>query len=199
MNGADVSKSLTVLLDLDSIIVDIWEPWYREHNRRWGDDLSIEKVTSWDIGLFVKPGSRPFDIINEKGFYIGLRPLPGAINGVNRLVRAGHKVYILSAAPSLPSWSEKAAWVAGWLPRIDQKNIIFTHAKTLVKGDVLFDDGPHNLLGYRAAWPKAKLATIAYPYNQVALLEADLVAGDHHGIARAWSRFTAWVEDLSNE
>lgn len=192
---------MKVLIDMDGIIVDLWGPWFGHYEARTGEAIPIESVTAWDL-----PGVQHRDVLfkmlSEPGFYQGLPAYPGAVEGVRKLVDAGDEVYILSAAPSVTSWSEKAWWVENHLPFVKQKNIILTHAKELVHGDVLFDDGPHNLKAVRMSPPPLgtmRLATVVYPYNECeALSYADCVAGSYEDMPKAWDTFVAWMEDIRN-
>lgn len=193
MNGKQ-----TVLVDLDSIVVNIEEEWYRRYNEKHGDDLSIERVLSWDTSKYAKAGAAVFDTLNEPGFFEALKPLPGAVEGVNELLDEA-RVLIVSHGPTPGSYSEKARWLQRWLPEVSLKQLILTYSKDAVRGDVLFDDGPHNLRSYRQAWPDSRLATIAYPYNADVRAEAgvvDLVAGDYHDTAAAWAAFVRWVKEV---
>lgn len=187
---------MRVLLDLDGVVADIWEPWFSRYNAKTGDDLTVEKTLAWDVPA-AKDHKALFAVLSEPGFYRDLQPFPGAVEAVRGLVDAGDEVYVLSAAPSVSSWSEKAWWCERYLPFIPQKHIILTHAKALVKGDVLLDDGPHNLAAYRAAWPQALLATVFYPYNEVeALRHANAVVGTWKDMPAAWAEFTRWTNEV---
>jgi 5'-nucleotidase len=195
---------MRVGIDLDGIVVDLPTAWYRECNAQFGDDLTVEKVRDWDPVPYAKCGDKVFEVLKRPGFYAGLDPLPGAVEGVARLVDEGHQVVIVSAVPKRApaAWGDKAAWVQHHLPMVDPNNVVLTHNKSLVKLDVLFDDGPHNLLDYYEAWPAAYLATIAYPYNEevIARLRPEnprfLPAGHYTDTAAAWHAFTLWVDGL---
>lgn len=194
---------MRILLDLDSIIVNLQDEWYRRNNERFGDNLKPGDVTAWEIDKFSLGGSEVFRILDEPGLFISLPPLPGAVEGVNRLVDAGHDVYIVSAAVSPAARAEKPQWVEHYLPKVGKRKVILTWSKHVVCGDVLFDDGPKNLREWHDEWRHkgGSIATIAYPYN--AAIREQLpwlfVAGDYKDTETAWVRFTAWVARLSGE
>ncbi len=196
---------MRILIDMDSIIVNLDEAWYPEINRRFGDELTTEKVTSWDVPSFSKGGQAIYSILKEPGFYASLKPLPGAIEGMRELLAdPRYEVFILSYAPNAQAFKEKADWLAQWLPELEFRRIIFCYAKWLVQGDVLFDDAPHNLRDWQDAHPWGQTATIRYPYSESEestlkhRFRPPFVAGDWTGTAAAWRRFLWWLDSFSS-
>lgn len=92
------------------------------------------------IGRCNELGISPDEAKHQPGFFIGLKPIEGAIEAYRKL-HAQYDVYILSAA----SWSnpaacaEKIEWVNQYLPEA-YKRVIFSHNKHLCQGDYLIDD-----------------------------------------------------------
>ena len=89
------------------------------------------------------------DADNLDGIFSEMDPMPGAIDGYNKLVEMGHDVYILSTAPwNNPSaWSDKLLWVKKYLGEVSYKRLILSHNKNLNKGDYLIDDRDKNGAG----------------------------------------------------
>jgi len=190
-------KPLTILVDMDSIVADIATPWYASYNQRTGDDLTVERVTDWDTRLACRFPEFIFPIIREPGFFLKPEPMPGATEGVRALVDQGHNIFLATAAPGTIALTDKALWIAKYMPWFDvEKNLLLGYQKDLYRADVLFDDGPHNLVAYRRAWPNAKIATISYPYNRHVLSYVDLIAGDWRDPLVCWARFVDWIDAL---
>lgn len=84
-----------------------------------------------------------FDVnkMYEVGFFLNLKPIPGALSGVRALIRKGYDVQICSqpVAESAHSYSEKVQWIALWFPELITK-VNFTQDKGIIKGDYLIDD-----------------------------------------------------------
>lgn len=81
---------------------------------------------------------------SKEGFYLDLKPLPGAIDAY-RLLEQDHEVYILTA-PSYMNprcYMEKRIWVEQFLDIETTKNLILCRRKGLLKGDYLIDDHPY--------------------------------------------------------
>lgn len=77
-----------------------------------------------------------------EGIFSLMIPIPGAIEGYNKLNKLGHDVYILSTAPweNPSAWSDKLIWVKKYIGKIAHKKLILSHNKNLNKGDFLIDD-----------------------------------------------------------
>lgn len=88
-----------IYVDLDDTIVDFAGPFNGSLN-----EFTVHKMY-------------------EPGFFLNLKPLPGALSGVRALIRLGHDVHILTqpVAESALSYTEKAAWVAQYLPELVTK------------------------------------------------------------------------------
>ncbi len=78
-----------------------------------------------------------------------MEPMPGAIDGFNKLHGMGHDVYILSTAPweNPSAWSDKLVWVKKYLGDVAYKKLILSHHKNLNEGDYLIDDRDQNGAG----------------------------------------------------
>lgn len=82
--------------------------------------------------------------IFKPGFFEDLKPMRGALEFVNRMVKSNlYDIYILSqpVSNSPVSYSEKAFWIQRYLPELTDK-IILTQDKTLIDGGILIDDNP---------------------------------------------------------
>lgn len=193
-------KKLTILVDLDSTAADLCTPWYRVYNKRFGDTLHIDNVTNWDTSQFAKHGMKVFAPLYDPGLYLNLEPLPGAVEVIKMLHEDGHRLVVVTAVPagSMTGGYEKKQWVLEHLPFIDKRDVVVTDAKDIIRGDVLLDDGPHNIEAFRKNNPYAYIATIAYPYNTHAHKDCDLVAYDYRTPRVAWRQILDGVRTFAD-
>ena len=83
----------------------------------------------------------------EPGFWKTVKPVPGAAEALQRLMDAGHEVYIVTAT-LLENIPEKMNdLLFKYFPFLSWNQVIITHEKQMIRGDVLIDDGVHNLEG----------------------------------------------------
>jgi len=115
-----------IYVDMDNVIVD-----FKSALRKRGLDESMK------------------DADDIHGLFIEMDPMPGAIEGYNKLVELENDVYILSTAPwkNPSAWSDKLLWVQKYLGDVAKKRLILSHNKNLNRGDYLIDDRDKNGAG----------------------------------------------------
>ncbi|TCP55376.1 5'(3')-deoxyribonucleotidase [Tumebacillus sp. BK434] len=157
-------KRKTLLIDMDSVIVDLMSEWFRRYNEQHGDDLTVERVGCWQTEKYVKPecGMKIYEYLDAPGLFRGLKPLPHALEVLERLAKL-YDILIVTSSRTF-AYTEKEQWVEEHLPFIGKGNLIFSHKKNMICGDLLFDDAPHNLEAFQATG-RTSIA-MDYPYNR---------------------------------
>ena len=84
----------TIHIDVDSTLLNLMGPWYKHYNAAHGDDLTPDKVLSWDVHLYAKGGKAVYKYITPAA-YAETMPLPGAVEVTRRLA-----LRLVSGAPS---------------------------------------------------------------------------------------------------
>lgn len=178
---------MRILVDMDSITVNLMKSWLGAHNEAQGDDLTVDRIKTWDTHLYAKGGHAVYDVLKKPGLFREAEPLPGALEGIWTLQERGHDVFLVTAAEFPGNFSEKVEWVRDRLPSVGKRRLIFAHEKYLIPADALIDDGPHNATAYRLHHHAAKILTIEYPYNKDCPAYS-LIAPDWKDPAGAWER-----------
>lgn len=102
--------------------------------------------------------------MKQPGFYAGLRPIDGAIDGVRELEDAGLDPWICTApVRSRYCAGEKLDWIVRHFDWEMAAKTIITKDKTVVAGDVLIDDKPQ-VTG--ADTPRWTHVLFDQPYNR---------------------------------
>lgn len=189
---------MNVLCDLDGICADLLPAWLGLYNNRYGDSVTVADITDWDVARCVKHPRKIYGVLDRPNVYRELKPVPGAVDGLWRICNAGHHVVIATATPRrVEVATEKLQWIKEHLPFIDHENIVIVHRKDLLRGDVLIDDAPRNILRHRAAWgDSCKLVSIAYPYNREEAAHCDLYADGWDKPKAAWEKITNYILDI---
>lgn len=166
---------MRILVDMDSILADFLEGLWDAIEEDIGFRGDTGKVTDFyriqdglpeeARALLEKRGTKIEDYFYKEGFFVGLKPIAGALKVLKLLVEDGHEVVIVSTPSSESSYVEKVRWLKRHCPFLPHKNVFLGHHKHMVQGDILIDDANHNAAAYRKAWPNAKTFTIALPYN----------------------------------
>ena len=141
-------RSLTVLCDMDDVLLDLIPHWIKSLNSIYGTSISAEEITEWDIAKCIPSLTKEqiFSIVMQPSFW---ETIPPAKNGqwfIRNLLTEGHRVKIVTAShyEVLPSKMQRFLQLYPWLTWDD---ITITSGKQSIKGDVLIDDAQHNLVG----------------------------------------------------
>lgn len=138
-----MANKFIILLDMDSTVYDLLTPTLAYVNRRYGMNLTPSDIKEWrwDKAYNV----RPWDFWNKQGTYSGLTPFPYSVEAIKEVHDMGVRQVFLSSA-NFKYATEKFNAVDRDFPFIGSKDVLLTGGnKDLVSGDVLVDDGPHNL------------------------------------------------------
>lgn len=136
-----------IAVDVDGVLADLDTEWLRRYCLESGDNLTPDKLTSWDIDEQVKPGwrNRLYEILNDPLIYSSVKPYPGALEAVQELRKLGRVIFVTSTpAAHLES---KFRWLVthGFLEMKDIKDYFPVSDKHLVKADILLDDRVKNV------------------------------------------------------
>jgi 5'(3')-deoxyribonucleotidase len=153
-----------ILMDLDSVTVNLMDKWFGMYNNDYNDNLTPSKIKSWDTHKYVKPecGYCIYDYLALPGFFLDLPFLPGAEEGMHELSKVGELVIVTSASDKPQAVADKLTWVQTHLPMVKKGNTIVTSRKDLVHGDIMVDDSPANL---KQTLARHKIV-LDYPYNR---------------------------------
>lgn len=137
---------MTILIDLDSTITNFGEVLLRNLNHQYKTNHSYDEITSWD--WFDKTFENPWECTRYAKFWDEVEPYPNAIETIEEFAdRRGHNIYIVTASHFTASLGYKIKRTLSWFNPIiiNEDNIIVTSQKGQIKGNVLIDDGLHNL------------------------------------------------------
>ena len=174
-----------IWIDQDSTIYDLSSPWYAAHNKDYPQhDLRVEDVNGWDTSAICKRVECPADIYS----YFNLPEVWSngqVIDGAKEIIDRWHNqniadLGILTTAANGMSMPYKIEWINNNFPYIKDIIIGISHTKHLIRGDILIDDGVHNL----TKWQGVKIL-----YNQPWNQESNILR------AMDWKHVDIYVRD----
>lgn len=142
-------KKLTILVDMDDTIEHLLDAWVDCLNEQHGTTVKCKDIVEWDL-CKVFPGltrEQIFAPLSELGFWKTVKPMDGAADTLKWMIDCGHSVYIVTASYYTTVAPKVKECLLVHFPFISWDQVIVTSHKQLVRGDVLFDDAPHNLEG----------------------------------------------------
>lgn len=135
-------------VDMDGVLADFDKGWIDRWNQDHGTEFEYKNCDHWDALTSLTNVSYDewweWAQSKHEDLFLNLDPLPGAVEGVQRLKKAEHDIVIITAKPR---------WAAGhpsaWLIEHDvpYDEIHVTSNKEYVLVDVLIDDALHNIEG----------------------------------------------------
>lgn len=146
-------NAVTVLVDMDGVVCDFESHALKQYMKLYPDlpTIPLEKRTQFyatsqygeEFGEESKQRIR--DIIQKKGFFENLPPVPNAVEAVKQLAECPNVTVFFCTSP-LTAYEhvvvEKYRWIEKHFGNEWTKRIIMTRDKTMVKGDILIDDRP---------------------------------------------------------
>lgn len=140
---------MTILIDMDDVLERLVDGWVKYLNIQYDTGVSPDEVTDWNVGLSFPMLTREqvYSVETDDRLWDYVEPMPGADEALRKLIRDGHTIYIVTATKyqTLKAKMEKVLF--RYFPYLSWDQVIITRDKHMIKGDVLIDDGPHNMTG----------------------------------------------------
>lgn len=140
---------MLILVDMDDVLEQLVIGWVEYINNKFGTHASAELVRSWDMTQAF-PGlthEQVYSAVDDDALWDLVTPMPGAVEALHTLIELGHEVYIVTASQYTTLRAKMEKVLFRYFPFIDWEHVIITSNKHMICGDVLIDDGPHNLSG----------------------------------------------------
>lgn len=178
-------------VDVDNTICNLQEVVTSLFNQRYGTNYSLDDFTEYNVenSLSVKEAVAMKEMYGEYGIYDNVRPIDGAQDALQKLINAGHSVYLVTDA--IPkNYNEKIAWINHYFPFIDVAHVIAMKHKWLLRVDVMIDDCLDHIL----ARPYYDRIVFDHPWNRNV---HDEVYGIHR--CSSWNEIMDVVNKIKEE
>lgn len=139
-------KKLTILVDMDDVLENLVECWVDELNKKCGSSLCEEDITDQRIAKFFPSLTNEdlFSPLNTAEFWGKIAPMQNAQDILKKLIDDGHTIRIVTAShyATVPA---KIKRLLEMYPYLKWEDVIVASDKSLIFGDIMIDDGTHNL------------------------------------------------------
>jgi 5'-nucleotidase len=147
---------MRILIDMDGVLADFLSGFKQAWVDRGLPPYFDTNLEQWDLNHYVPVHHRELvDVLmQQQGFFRGLPVMPGAVDAMLGMLQAGHVLWVCSTpvAESAYCEGEKKAWLREHYGETLARRTVFTHDKTLVKGDILIDDKPKIVGEHTPEW-----------------------------------------------
>lgn len=142
-------RHLTILVDMDDTIENLAEAWVAYLNARHQTSTNLSDITDWDISKAFPTLTKEqvYAPLFEDAFWSWVKPMEGASEALQKLIADGHTVLIVTTSNYQTLAAKMEQVLFHYFPFLTWNDVIITAHKQLIKGDVLVDDGIHNLEG----------------------------------------------------
>ena len=160
---------MLILLDMDGVLADHESKLIQLYRERFpgAPYAKSEERTTWELtdGYPEDKHGAVWEIFSGEGFFASLEPMPGAIEAFHAMREDGHDLVICSSPLVRSRWceSEKRHWIEDHIGKQFARDMVLTHDKTLVQGDILIDDKP-SIVGRRV--PTWRHVLVDQGYNR---------------------------------
>ena len=133
---------------LKFVLENMSEHWIEELNSRY--DLSVKKsdIKAWDMrqAFPTLTSDQIYAPLKQSEFWNKITPIEDSTVYLKEIMERGHDLYIVTSSHYSTSGA-KIAKLLELFPFLSWKQIITAHDKQLIHGDIIVDDGMHNLIG----------------------------------------------------
>lgn len=142
-------KKLTILVDMDDTIENLLSCWVEYLNHKYGLRVKTDDVRDWDLSIAYPSltNEQVYAPLYDDRLWHNVKPLPYAVFLLKRLKEKGHEIYIVTSSNYQTLKTKMDAVLFRYFDFIDWNHVIITNNKKMIRGDVLIDDAPQNLVG----------------------------------------------------
>ena len=140
---------MVILVDMDDTIEQLLKAWVNRANEKFGRHVTLDEITDWNVAAPYPgiPKEAVYGVTYEPGFWTSVEPMPGAAEALKHWMDEGHEVYIVTATEIEHVAEKMKGLLFRYFPFLRWDQVIITSRKQMIRGDVLIDDGIHNLEG----------------------------------------------------
>lgn len=127
--------------DVDGVLNNLMDATIEIYNKRYGANYTLKDVTHYHLENCLEPdvANKMKAIFKEKDIWNKVKPVSNSRDGLQRLIRDGHEVYL--ATDNNPhTFGNKVDWILHYYPFIDKSKIICITDKSLLRCDIMIED-----------------------------------------------------------
>ena len=175
---------MTILVDIDSTITNFGDILLLANNQLHNTNYCYADITSYD--WFDQTFYTPWKPTEYQCFWNTVEVNPAAVTTIERWIRQGHQVYLVTASHfnNMLGYKIRKTLEAFNPELINERNVIIAQDKSIIMGDAMVDDCVENLESFN----KIRIC-YAQPWNE-----------DYLGIFRLneWSKINEVVQSYKN-
>lgn len=140
-----------IAVDMDEVIADALGALLERYNRDRNANFTKTDVRGKWLWQVLPPGGHAMieSYLQSEDFFEDLPVIPGSQEALRRISQR-YEVFVATAAMAFPSsFGAKYRWLRRHFDFLNPQNFVFCGDKSILHADVLIDDMPRNLVGFR--------------------------------------------------
>ena len=141
-------KKLTILADMDDTIENLPDSRLHMLNVEYGCCVTKDDIKSWNIQE-AYPDLTQWEVyapLFRDELWKDVKPKWDAVKYLKKLQEEGHDIYITTSSNFRTIHTKVESILHRYFPFIDDDHVIVATKKQMIRGDVMVDDAPHNLI-----------------------------------------------------
>ena len=147
-----------IILDCDDVLYPCNQRALELLNEEKGTKFTLNHIFKW--GIMGTDLDERLKYFKDPSFIRELHPYEGARGFIRALSRMGEIFVATSVAPMCAG--ERVTSILKYFPEISPENILIGSRKDMLHGDILLDDGMHNIIDSKVDYP----VLFRQPWNQ---------------------------------
>lgn len=140
---------MTILVDMDDTIENLGLAWVDYLNRKYDKNVNWYDIRKWDMQIPYPDLTEEqiYGALNDEELWDNVTPKEDAPHYLKKLMDEGNKVYIVTASWYTTILPKMERCLFKLFPFLTWSQVIVVLDKHMIKGDILIDDNPLNLVG----------------------------------------------------
>lgn len=179
---------MRLIFDMDDVLVELLDEWLIHLNTYNVLSKTKEDITSWNMKVAYPDltDKQLYGCLNDVQLWERVQPVKDAYKYLKLLKEEGHEIYVATASYPNSYFIKTQYCLFRHFDFLNPTNVICIHNKSLLDGDVLFDDYHENLREFKGV----KVLKNA-PYNKNCDEEC------FHFRVNTWEEFYNIVKEIS--
>ena len=143
---------MRIFVDMDDILVNLLDEWLIYLNNYEGvTPRTEEDITQWNMRIAYPTltDSELYGCLSDGEFWYRVQPVKDAYKYLKLLREEGHEIYVATSSHPLSFFCKTENCLFRHFDFLTPKNVICINNKSLLDGDVLFDDYHENLRKFK--------------------------------------------------
>lgn len=154
---------MVLCVDVDGVLNNLMDVIIDTYNVKYETEFTANDITTYSLDscFELSVAKQMKNLFKSSNVWDKVKPLPGAQEGLQKLINDGHQVYIVTDHDP-NTYGTKVEWIKRFFPFVDPSKIMCVKDKWMLRADLMIEDNLQTLL----AKPYYHRVLMDQPWNQ---------------------------------